>query len=123
QRTEGEEARLAGDPGAYSFDHQHHSYLARGRYAEQLERLAAHVARERICVVDAEDFFVEPGPVLASVLSFLGLPDATGIGFGRHNARPRSEMPPLLKSRLEDAFETSDARLAAWLGGPPSWRR
>ncbi|MHB8245844.1 MAG: sulfotransferase family protein [Acidimicrobiales bacterium] len=122
-RLLGQESRLESDPGAYSFDHQHHGYLARGRYAEQLSRLADHVGRERIHVVDADEFFVDPAPVLARVSSFLGLPQPTGIQFRRHNARPRAPMDESLRRRLEEHFATSDAELAGWLGAEPSWRR
>ena len=55
-----EEARLAGqaekiiaDPGYHSHSHQHHGYRARGRYADQLERLAQLVGRDRVHVVDS----------------------------------------------------------------------
>ena len=46
ERLRGEEERLAGERGYRSFAHQHHGYLARGRYADQLERWLAHVERE-----------------------------------------------------------------------------
>ena len=38
ERLEGEEERMKTDPSYYSFSHQHHSYVARGRYLEQIER-------------------------------------------------------------------------------------
>ena len=38
ERTAGALERLLVDPAATSFEHQHHSYVARGRYLEQLER-------------------------------------------------------------------------------------
>jgi len=41
ERLDGEERRLVQFPGYVSVAHQHHSYLARGRYHEQLERWRA----------------------------------------------------------------------------------
>ena len=49
-------------------------------------------------------------------------PIKEGIVFERHNARPRSPMPESVRRRLEDQLAGSDAALARWLGGPPSWR-
>ena len=39
QRLAGEAERIVAQPGYLSHSHQHHAYLARGRYADQLERL------------------------------------------------------------------------------------
>nr|WP_245929907.1 sulfotransferase [Allonocardiopsis opalescens] len=110
-------------PAALAHAHRHHAYLARGRYAEQLERLEKAVGRDRILVVDSGDFFTDPRPVFAAVERFLGLPPANGVAFERHNARPRSPMPERLRARLDAYFAPHDERLAAWLGRTPSWRR
>ena len=122
-RTAGQQEKLAADPHYYSFDHQHHSYVARGRYVEQLERLAGQVGRERILVLDAEQWFTEPEQVFARVLDFLGLPDRHEVRFGRHNAEQRSPMPESLRRRLDDYYAPYDARLVDWLGDVPRWRR
>jgi hypothetical protein len=121
-RTSGEEVRLLSDPSAYSFEHHHHSYLARGRYVDQLERLANHHGRENIKVLQSEEFFHRPAEVFRSVEGFLGLPPCETIVFDKHNSRPRSSMDPDLRRHLEEHFEPHDARLAAWLGYNPFWR-
>jgi hypothetical protein len=123
-RLAGQEARLTADPGYASHSHQHHAYRGRGRYAEQLERLAAAVGRDRIHVVDSADFFHRPEPAYDAVLGFLGLPHRGYPVFERHNARPRTAaMPGSLWAELDDYFRPHDERLAAWLGAAPSWRR
>jgi hypothetical protein len=123
QRLAGEAERIAADPGYLSHSHQHHAYLARGRYVEQLERLADRVGRDRVLVVDSGDFFTTPEPVYDAVTEFLGLPRAPYPAFERHNARPRSALPEALRRELADYFEPYDERLTTWLGQPPSWRR
>jgi len=123
-RLDGEEAKLAADPAYASHSHQHHAYRARGRYAEQLERLAAAVGRDRVHVVDSADFFSRPGPAYDAILGFLGLPRHGYPVFARHNARPRTApMPGSLWAELDDYFLPYDERLATWLGAAPSWRR
>lgn len=122
-RLTGEAQRLVAEPTYHSFSHQHHGYLARGRYAEQLVRLEAALGRDRIHVVDSEEFFETPEPVFDGVLGFLGLPPAPATSFEQHNARPRSPMAASLRARLEDQLQADDERLAAWLGRPPRWRR
>ena len=123
ERLRGEEDRIRQDPYYLSLSHQHHAYLARGRYAEQLDRLERMVGADRIHVVDSGDFFSEPEPVYDGVLKFLGLHSHGYPEFERHNARPRSPMPAQLRARLDDHFGPFDEKLADWLGRTPSWRR
>ncbi len=122
-RLEGQAERLAADPDYFSYSHQHHSYIARGQYADQLERLERHFGRDRLHVVDSGDFFTEPEAAYDAVLAFLGLPNRGYPAFKRRNARPRSPMPDSVRKALEEHYRPYDERLAAWLGHEPSWRR
>lgn len=123
ERLRGEAERMTADPGYLSFSHQHHAYLARGRYAEQLSRLEKLFGPDRMHVVDSGDFFTEPEPAYDGVLGFLGLRHAGYPVFERHNARPRSAMPAPLRDRLDDYFRPFDEQLGRWLARTPSWRR
>ncbi len=122
-RLAGQAERIAADPGYFSYSHQHHSYIARGQYADQVERLERHFGRDRLHVVDSGDFFTDPEVVYDGVLAFLGLPHRGSPAFKRRNARPRSPMPDSVRKALEEHYRPYDERLAAWLGHEPSWRR
>lgn len=121
KRLDGAEERLVEDPGHHSHSHQHHGYVARGRYADQLERMERAVGRERMHVVDYADLFDGSPFALGGILEFLGLPPGPGISLGRHNARKRAVMPESLRADLTSRFADSDARLTAWWGRTPSW--
>lgn len=123
ERLRGEAERLTADPTYYSYAHQHNAYRTRGQYVDQLERLEGVFGRERMHVVDSQDFFERPEAVYAGVLDFVGLPDLQTPVFERHNARPRSQMSPSVQAELEQHFEPYDQRLGEWLGTVPSWRR
>ncbi|MBM6402709.1 sulfotransferase [Phycicoccus sp. CSK15P-2] len=122
ERLAGVEERFARDPHHVSLEHQHNAYLSRGHYAEQLERLAAHLGRDRILVVDSDELFLDAGPVLRGVGDFLGLGPWDSQTFEKRNARPRRSLEGALRERLESYFEDHDERLAAWWGRTPSWR-
>jgi len=122
-RLEGEAKRIAMDPDYFSYSHQHHSYVARGQYVEQLERLERQFGRDRLHVVDSGDFFADPEAVYDGVLAFLGLPNRGYPAFKRRNARPRSPMSETVRAALAEHYRPYDERLAAWLGHEPSWRR
>ena len=121
-RLAGEAERIIADPGYNSYCHRHYSYRVRGHYIDQLEHLEAIFGRERLLVIDSDDFFADPGPAYDEVLEFLGLP-ACSPAFTPQNARPRAPMPASVRAALEEHYRPYDERLAAWLGREPSWRR
>ncbi|MGZ4619141.1 MAG: sulfotransferase family protein [Frankiaceae bacterium] len=121
-RLQGEVARMAADETYHSHAYRHNAYVTRGQYVEQLENLARLLGRNRVHVVDSQEFFDHPGPVYAETLDFLGLPSIGDPVFDKHNARPRSPMSPALRRRLDEHFRCYDERLAQWWGKAPSWR-
>jgi hypothetical protein len=124
-RLDGEEARLRQDPSAVSGAHQHWSYLARGRYAEQLDRWFGAFSRDRFLICFLDDLRDRPDAVLTQVARHLELPpfpssDATP---GVANPGDGIEPPPETLDHLRRTFEESDQRLAALLGAELPWRR
>lgn len=122
QRTAGERARLLRDDGYHSRSWQHHAYVTRGQYVEQLKALESAVGRHRIMLIDSAAFFETPLVVFGEVCDFLGLAPAQGISFERHNARSRAPLSPSLRRQLQEHFLPFDEELAAWWGQVPSWR-
>ena len=122
QRLAGEAERIVSQPGYLSHSHQHNSYLTRGIYVDQLERLEKLFGRDRLHVVDSGRFFTDPKPVYDGVLEFLGLRHHGYPVFEQYNSRARSPMPEALRTKLSEHFLPSDERLTPWLGQPPSWR-
>jgi hypothetical protein len=121
-RLRGQAEHMRADPCYRSFAHQHHAYRARGEYARYLDRMAAHLSRDRILVLESEQLFTSPERVYDRVLSFLGLPRGEYPPFQRHNARPRPEMTERVRRELTAHYAPHDAALEPWLGHPPSWR-
>ena len=115
------EARLADGSLDRSADHQHFSYLARGRYAEQLERWFATYPRERIRVLRFEDFVQDPLAALNGTLEFLGLPPAASVRLEARNARRYPPMQEATMARLREYFEPHNRRLVALLGRTFGW--
>jgi hypothetical protein len=122
-RLAGERERMLADPSYTSHHFQHNAYVTRGRYVEQLDVLERVFGRDRLHVIDSEEFFADPRPSFDAVCDFLGLPHWPDITFGKHNARSRSAMSAPLRERLTAHYAPYDERLAAWWGRVPSWRR
>jgi hypothetical protein len=77
------------DPSFYSREFSTYSYLARGRYAEQLQRWFAAFPREQMLVMCSERFFADTDANFRKVCRFLAIPekslsDYPPIGRGRN---------------------------------------
>lgn len=123
-----EEERLAGteallrEPDGRSFEHQHHSYVARGQYADQVQRLWDTFGRDRVLVLSSNELFSDPASAYAATLSFLGLPPHDA-DYEVHNARSYSKIEPHVEARLAERFQDSNERLVAMLGQSFDFRR
>ncbi len=121
ERLAGEEERIRQDPRYRSFSHQHHSYLARGRYLEQILRYRALFPPDQLLILVMEEFFADPERGYARVLDFLGLPPWRPPRFPRYNARRYDEMDPTIRRWLEERFRQANRDLAAYLGIDLAW--
>jgi Sulfotransferase domain len=125
--VEREALRLDMDPAAIdedsaaAFRHQHFSYLARGRYLEQLERWYAEYPPERVHVMISEEFFAEPERAFLAVQRFLGLPEHRLDQYEIHNARSYPAMPERTRRFLVEHFAEPNDALRRRLGIHPSW--
>lgn len=89
-RLRGEYERMVADPGYHSLAHRHYGYRARGDYARYLARMAVHLPREHLLVLETDDLFRHPEAVYRRVLEFLGLPLSQPVG-----GLPRLDVPGL----------------------------
>ena len=122
ERLDGEERRIVQFPGYVSVSHQHHSYVARGHYADQLERWLGVFPRDRMLILVSEDFFADTPGVVGEILEFLELPPMpTAASFRVPNARSYEGMEPGTRRLLAETFRDSNARLADLLGRDPGW--
>jgi hypothetical protein len=121
ERLKGEEERICREPEYNSFNHQHYSYLARGRYLEQIERWRALFPAEQMHIVDSRTFFAEPDAGYREVLRFLGLAERSLAEYPQLNARSHGRLPPEARERLSERFAEPNRRLEEYLGRTFSW--
>lgn len=100
-----------------------HLYLARGRYAPQLQRYFDLFGRDRVLVLRHAQLDKDPGGVMMACCSFLGLEPYSGDPTSlqvRDNVRPYTEpLDAALRDRLVTYFAPHMAELQALLG--PEW--
>ena len=120
-RTAGEVERLLADPRAFSRAWWDHTYVARGLYAEQLERWLEHYPRERLLVVRTEDLGERPAETYAEIVRFLGAAPHELGDYPRIFERGYAPMRPETRAALAETFAEPNRRLEALLGRDLGW--
>lgn len=85
ERLAGAEAVLQAPAGRHR-SHQEHSYLARSRYEQQLQRYEARFSRDQLLVLRSEDLFTRPADLWERILRFLNLDPIALPGMAVANA-------------------------------------
>jgi hypothetical protein len=122
ERLRGEKERMAADPRYFSREWWSHTYQARGRYAEQLERWLAVFPREQLLVLPTDDLGSNPGQAHSQVLEFLGASAQRLDSYPRVYEREYAPMKPETRERLAAEFEEPNRRLYELLGRDLGWR-
>jgi Sulfotransferase domain len=120
-RMEGELERMLADPAYFSYAWWNYTYLARGLYAEQLERWRAVFPEEQLLVVPTEDLAQSPAETYARVLAHIGAPPHELGEYPPVYVRDYAEMSPEARARLADYFSEPNRRLEDLLGRKLGW--
>lgn len=111
ERLAGETERLAAGREAQDAPHQILSYIARGRYAEQLQHWWAHIPRGQFLLLRSEDLFRDPQKTFDRVCRFLDLPTVGLPADLPVNAAPHSPLPPRAREELDRIYEAPNRAL------------
>jgi hypothetical protein len=128
EAIEQEESRLLGEKDAIIADQHYpmykylvYSYLARGRYVEQVRHWLKTFPREQILILRSEDLFNNPQEVYTRVLAFLGLSDWEPENFKIINVGRYGTMKPQIEKKLRDYFKPFNQDLYELLGTNYGW--
>lgn len=122
RRLEGEVERMLADPAYESFEHRHHSYRARGRYAEQLRAVYDLFPREQVLVLQSEALYDDPNAELEKVWDHLGLDHVRLDGLAVVKpSTPREDKPEAEMDQLRDYYASMNEELYAMPGVDFRW--
>jgi hypothetical protein len=121
ERMEGELERMLADPGYFSYAWWNYTYLARGRYAEQLERWLAAFPPEQLLVVPTDDLRDSPRETYSRVLEFVGAGRHELDAYPRIFSRDYAGMGPETRERLSAYFAEPNRRLYELIGRELAW--
>lgn len=122
-RLAGEVERIAAVPAYYSHHHDCHSYLARGRYLEQLQRWFDRFDRAQLLILPFEQITRSAPAAYTRLQEFLGLPVVDLPTLPHHNKLPVPPMDPATRQRLVEYYRPHNAALREALDIDIDWDR
>jgi hypothetical protein len=115
--------RIRNDPEYVSPNGLARTYVARGRYAEQLELWLQFFPRTQLLVLTSEELLADPAQVMSRIASFLGIPEWRAETYPLRGARPYPPISTEARERLARTFEPHNRALEALLGRELGWTR
>jgi len=127
-RAEGARMRLGARklrdaPTRRSPQHQHFSYLSRGKYAPQLRRWLRFFPPEQLLVLSSERFLTDTEAVAGEVCRFLNVRTIPLPDRSLHNEGRYEPLPPEQEEALNAYFAPYQHQLEALLNRYPAWRK
>jgi len=122
ERLQGEYEKIRASASYSVYTYATYSYLARGRYIEQLDRYAEYFSRDRMLILKSEDFFTNTQVVYDQVLKFLGLApyELTNLK-PKNKGNYRKEENSELRLELNQYFKPFNENLYEFLGDNLGW--
>jgi hypothetical protein len=122
-RLEHEIVRMENDPEYHSPIYRNFSYLARGRYAEQLKKWLDYFPRDHLLVLESEEYFKRPENAFATTFAYLELPNAHRPVAVQRPVQQQydSRLDERTREFLTEYFRGPNAELTKLLGRTFSW--
>lgn len=122
-RTATEWQRMVQDPTYDSLAVHRYSYLARGQYADQLERWLGFYTTSRMLILESADLYAAPAETFTRITEFLGLRPWQPPQFDNHSLAPQTPRATRTEEdrALAARFAEDASRLTSLLGRTPSW--
>ena len=115
-RLQGEVDRIIQTETYYSFNHQHYTYLARGKYIEQLPNWMSIFPKEQFIILKSQDLFSHPQETMNKVFQFLELPAYSSEKYLQYNSGNYSQPSAEIYQQLVEYFQPYNQKLAECMG-------
>ncbi len=120
-RLTGEIEKMIETRTYYSFNHQHYTYRARGKYIEQLQNWMRFFPKEQLLILLSEDLFTAPLETMNKVHNFLELPAYYSEKYLKYNSGKYSSPTDDIYQQLVEYFQPHNQQLAKYLGVDLNW--
>jgi hypothetical protein len=121
ERLRGQVERMLADQRYNSVEHRRRSYVTRGIYVDQLQRLLRVFDRQQVLILKSEDYFAGAETTVQQAIQFLALPAWDPGVFARKNVGTYSPIDAQIRQRLVEYYRPHNARLYDFLGVDFGW--
>ena len=121
ERLHGENEKMLNDENYFSFNHQAYSYLARGRYAQQLATWLNLFPRQNLKIIPTDELDANPQNTMDTLFDFLNLPAWKIISSHQFHQARYDTMNPTTREQLEAYFSPHNQDLNELLGVEYDW--
>ncbi len=115
-RLEGEVEKIIETETYYSFNHQHYTYLSRGKYVEQLENWIKLFPKEQLLILKSEDLFNHPQETMNKVFNFLNLQPEPIDNYLDDNHENFPDIDSETYQQLTEYFQPYNQKLNEYIG-------
>jgi len=123
ERLRGEVERITNSPDATSFAHQHYSYMARGRYLDQLLVWEEAFGADNVLTLTSESMFADPAAAVNTVTEFLDVASFDLHDAKAYNSYEKAKAADSFLDELAERFAEDNQRLYDHLGRDLGWRK
>jgi hypothetical protein len=121
ERLSGEAEKIAANVAYPQYRHIQYSYLERGLYVEQIQKLYRLFPRENILILKSENLYTEPANIMDAAFTFLDLPFKPGKYEVFKQGTYKGGMEPKIRQELVDYFRPYNQQLYDLLGLRFDW--
>ena len=112
ERLQGEIEKILASPNYYSYEHQHHTYISRGIYADQLPAWMQLFPKSQLLILKSEDLYTNPCGTYHTVLEFLNLPPHQLQTYEKYNSNQYPPVSEKVYEQLKAYYRSHNQRLA-----------
>ncbi|MDH3312849.1 MAG: sulfotransferase domain-containing protein [Nitrosopumilus sp.] len=121
-RLKGEVDKIMNDEKYYSYNHQHFSYLSRGKYFEQVKNWYNFFKKSQILILNSEEFYSNPQKTMNLVYDFLDIPKSNSKKFKVFNEGHNPIMKKDTRKYLSDYFREYNEQLYDYIERKFVWK-
>ena len=114
-RLQGELEQIIQTGTYYSFNHQHYTYLARGKYVEQLQNWMSIFPKEQFLILKSENLFSCPQEIMKKVFYFLELPAHSLQKYIQYNPGNYSQPSEEIYQKLVEYFQPYNQKIDEYM--------
>lgn len=121
KRLKGEMSKMEKDESYYSLKYHWYSYIAKGKYIDQIELWKKYFPAEQIMVINSDDLKKDVHTTMNSVFEFLGISKFEDPSFKNYHIQNYAEMDSKTREELTELFRPYNKRLEKHLGKKLNW--